>query len=51
MAEAENRFERFKQEMIGIALVFLAAFLFLSFTSYRVDDPSFFSKGAEKIYN
>jgi len=52
MAEAEkSRLERFKQELAGVGLVFLSAFLFVSFWSYHIDDPSFFSRGAEKAHN
>jgi len=52
MADAEkSRLERFKQEILGVALVFGAAFLFLSLFSYHADDPSFFSKGGEQVRN
>lgn len=52
MAEAEKwRLERFKSELCGVGLVFLSAFLFISFWSYHVDDPSFFSRGVEKVQN
>jgi len=51
MAEAESRLDRFKQELLGVGLVFFSAFLFISLVSYRVNDPSFFTKGAEKAHN
>ena len=41
--------ERLKYEMIGIMLVALSIFLFLSLISYQSDDPSFFSYTSSKI--
>jgi len=51
MAGTESRRERILEELSGLGLLFLAVFFFLSFFSYHPQDPSFFTKGAEKIFN
>ncbi len=51
MAEQKKTFEKLRQELLGIILLFVAVFLFLSLFSYYPNDPSFFTKGAERINN
>jgi S-DNA-T family DNA segregation ATPase FtsK/SpoIIIE len=40
--------ERLKREIVGIALIAVAIFLFLSLVSYNPADPSFFSYSSQK---
>jgi len=51
MAEAENRFNRIRDELIGIVILFSAVFLFIILVSYQADDPSFFTSRGEGVHN
>ncbi len=45
---SESIQEKIKHEVVGIGLVALAVFLFLSLVSYNPMDPSFFSYASSK---
>jgi len=41
--------EKLKHEIVGILLIAVAVFLFLSLASYDPNDPSFFSYSSSKV--